>query len=80
MLSFNFSYHKINDADLAACEHEILPYEDAELIADVVEGIRFVDASAPDTNHVLVPGNQLLEPFHILVISKPTVIVRPCAG
>lgn len=67
-------------ANLTTCEHEILPYEDAKFIANVVEHIWFIDASAPDTNHVLVPGNQKLEPFHILVISEPTVMVRPWAG
>ena len=67
------------DTDLTAREHEILPYEDTEFIADIIEDVWFVDASAPDTTHVLVPGDQKLEPFQVLVISKPTDIVRVSA-
>jgi len=68
--------HMKRDTDLAAREHEILPYEDAKFIADIIEDVWFVDASTPDANHVLVPGDQKLEPFQVLVISKPTAMVR----
>ena len=68
-----------SDTDLAAREHEVLPYEDAEFIADTIEDVWFVDASTPDTNHVLVSGNQKLEPFQVLVIGKPTATVRVSA-
>lgn len=62
------------DTDLTACEHEILPHHDSEFVADIIEHIQFIDAPAPDTNHILVPGNQKLEPFHVLVVSQPTAM------
>ena len=40
----------------AACEHGILPYEDAPFIAQFVENIVFIDASAPDAQHVHIHG------------------------
>ena len=67
---------KMRDTDLATCEHEILPHEDAKLIADIVENVRFVDASTPNTDHVLIPRDHEPEPFRILVVSEPTTTVR----
>ena len=60
--------------NLTACEHEILPYEDTEFVTDIVEDGWFIDASTPDTNHVLVPSDQELEPFYVLIVGKPTAI------
>ena len=60
--------------DLTACEHEILPYQDTEFIADIVEYVRFIGTSTPDTNHVLVPGDQKLEPLQVFVVSKSAAI------
>ena len=37
-----------------AGEHEILPHHDARLVAEIVEEIVFVDAAAPDPQHVHV--------------------------
>ena len=65
--------------DLAAREHEILPYEDTEFIADIIENIWFIDASTPDANHVLVPTDKKLEPLQVLVVGKPTGVVRVSA-
>lgn len=33
-----------------AAEGEVLPDEDAEFVADVVEGVLFVDTTSPDTS------------------------------
>jgi hypothetical protein len=43
--------------DLAAREHEILPYENTEIVADIIEDVWFINTSTPDANHVLVPGD-----------------------
>ena len=61
---------------LAACEHEILPYEDTDFIAHIVENVWLIDASTPDTDHVLVPGGQKPEPLRVFVIRKPTAVIR----
>jgi len=51
-----------------------LPYEDTKFIADIIEDVGFIDASAPHANHVLVSGDHELEPFHVLVISNSTTV------
>lgn len=71
--------YQVKRTDLAAREHEILPYEDTEFIADIIEDVWLIDASTPDANHVLVPSYQKLEPFQVLVISQPTAMVRVSA-
>src|SRR5205085_6578856 len=38
----------------AAREHELLPDEQAKLVAEAVELVRLVDAAAPDAQHVHV--------------------------
>ena len=38
----------------AAGEHEIMPEHDAQTVSDLIEGIAFVDATAPDAQHVHV--------------------------
>ncbi len=35
-------------------------------VADVVEGIRFVDTAAPDPDHVLVAVHEKLQPLSVL--------------
>ena len=37
-----------------AGEHEILPHEQPQLVAQIVEILAFVDAAAPDPHHVHV--------------------------
>jgi len=78
--SVNFPHNEKRGAHLTACEHEILPYEDTEFVTDIVEDVWFVDASTPDTNHVLVPGDQELEPFYVFIISNPMVIGQSVCG
>jgi len=39
---------------LTASEHEVLPNEQSELIADIVKVVKLVDTASPNSNHVLV--------------------------
>ena len=45
-----------------AAEHEVLPDQDAQLVAGVVEGVVLVDAAAPDAEHVHVRVGGALAP------------------
>ncbi len=38
----------------AASEHEILPHEDSHFVAQLVKQVRFVNAAAPDAQHIHV--------------------------
>ena len=40
-------------------------------VTDIVKGVWFVDASAPNTNHVLIPIHEELEPGPVAVLGHP---------
>ena len=46
---------------LRAGEHHVLPDEQAELVAEIVEIVELVEAAAPDADHVHVGGDRLGE-------------------
>ncbi|KAK1856728.1 hypothetical protein CCHR01_00698 [Colletotrichum chrysophilum] len=52
---------------VAAAEHKVLPDEDAELVAGVVEGLFLVDAAAPDADHELVAVGEEADPVAVAV-------------
>lgn len=56
---------------VAAAEHEVLPYENAELVAGVVKGLLFVDTAAPDADHELVAVGHELDPVVVSLLGDP---------
>ena len=52
-------------------EHEVLPHQNAELVAEIVEGVGLVDHRAADADHVHAGVAQLLERGAIVGGSAP---------
>lgn len=40
-------------------------------VGDVVEHVRFIDSTAPDANHILIPVHEELQPLSVLVGGQP---------
>ena len=53
----------------AAGKHEVLPYHQPHLVAEVVEQIVLIDASTPYTNHVHIGRNSILKRLAVTVWS-----------
>ena len=53
---FQFSFHSGQKGRIGriqtACKHEVLPDHDAFFVAQIIEDIALVDASAPNAEHV----------------------------
>src|SRR6266513_1085820 len=49
-----------------AAEHEVLPYHDAEFVADIVEVVGFVISTAPVPDHVHVGVTRRLKNLAVL--------------
>ena len=55
----------------AACKHEILPYQDAVTVAQVIEPVILVCAAAPYSQHVHVHGSRILYGLPVYLIGNP---------
>ena len=53
-----------------AGKHEILPDEDAVFVTDVIKGIRFIIAAAPDADHIHMRMPAILEQLPLFIIAR----------
>ena len=49
---------------VGASHHEVVPQHDAFPVAEIVENIRFIDAAAPDAQHIAVQIRRHFHNFH----------------